>query len=106
MRIRSYSGAVSAVVMLLSWLPAEAASIEVSIEKLALRPAEISATVGDKIEWTNHDTMIHTATVDGGFDVVIPPHKAASTIVTAAGMIDYYCRFHPNMRGRIDVRAK
>jgi len=26
--------------------------------------------------------------------------------VTKAGIFDYYCRFHPNMRARLVVRAK
>jgi plastocyanin len=47
--------------------------------------------------------MAHTATADGKFDVVIPPHQSASTVVTKAGAIEYYCRFHPNMRGRLQV---
>jgi plastocyanin len=106
MPIRFYCGAVGTVAILLSCLPAHAATVEVSIEKLMLKPAEIIAAVGDTIEWTNHDSMVHTATVDGGFDVLIPPHKSASTIVTTAGTIDYYCRFHPNMRGRIEIGAK
>jgi plastocyanin len=106
MQIRFYCGAVGTVVILLSSLPVHAATVEVSIDKLVFRPAEIIAAVGDTIEWTNHDVMVHTATADGGFDVLIPPHKSASTIVTTAGTLDYYCRFHPNMRGRIEIHAK
>jgi plastocyanin len=89
--------------LLLSVLPAEAATIEVTIEKLVLKPAAINAKVGDTIEWVNKDVMAHTATADGKFDVVIPPHQSASTVVTKAGAIEYYCRFHPNMRGRLQV---
>ena len=89
--------------LLLSVLPAEAATIEVTIEKLVLKPAAINAKVGDTIEWVNKDVMAHTATADGKFDIVIPPHQSASTVVTKAGAIEYYCRFHPNMRGRLQV---
>jgi plastocyanin len=106
MPTRFYISAVGMVAILLSCLPTQAATIEVSIEKLVLKPAEIIAAVGDTIEWTNHDSMVHTATADGGFDVLIPPHKSASTILTTAATIDYYCRFHPNMRGHVEVRAK
>jgi plastocyanin len=106
MLFRLHCGAVVTAAILLSCLPVHAATVEVSIDKLVFKPAEIIAAVGDTIEWTNHDSMVHTATVDGGFDVLIRPHKSASTIVTTVGTIDYYCRFHPNMRGRIDIGAK
>lgn len=84
-----------------------AATVKVVIDKLVFVPAEISVTVGDTIEWVNKDVMVHTATVDGGFDVLIPAKKSASAVVTGAGTLDYYyCRYHPNMRGRIAVQAK
>jgi plastocyanin len=106
MPTRFYCGVVCTVAILLSCLPVQAATVGVSIEKLVFQPTETDAAVGDTIVLTNHDSMVHTATVDGGFEVLIPPHKSASTIVTTAGAIDYYCRFHPNMRGRLEVRAK
>ncbi len=31
------------------------------------------------------------------------PAQSASTVVTKAGAIEYYCRFHPNMRGRLQA---
>ncbi|AYG61963.1 cupredoxin domain-containing protein [Rhizobium jaguaris] len=89
--------------LLLSVLPTEAATIEVTIEKLEFKPAVINATAGDTIRWVNKDIMAHTATADGRFDVVIQPHQSASTAVSKAGAVDYYCRFHPNMRGRLEV---
>jgi plastocyanin len=94
---------VAGLGLLLSVLPAEAATIEVTIEKLVFKPAAVNARVGDTIEWVNKDVMAHTATADGKFDIVIPPHQSASTVVTKAGAIEYYCRFHPNMRGRLQV---
>ena len=39
-----------------------AETIHVAIEKLAFTPAQISAHVGDTIEWTNGDFVTHTAT--------------------------------------------
>lgn len=95
----------------LSWLaalmlaaaPAAAATIEVTIDKLVFSPATVEAKVGDTIEWVNKDVFAHTATVKGGWEVMIPPGKSASLTVTAAGAVDYFCRFHPNMRGRVNV---
>jgi plastocyanin len=80
--------------------------VKVVIDKLVFTPAEISLAVGDTIEWVNRDVMEHTATVEGGFDVRIPAKKSASIVLKEAGTLDYYCRYHPNMRGRIVARAK
>ncbi|HTO30473.1 MAG TPA: cupredoxin family copper-binding protein [Pararhizobium sp.] len=94
------------VAMMLASLSAQAATVKVVIDKLVFTPAEISLAVGDTIEWVNRDVMEHTATVEGGFDVRIPAKKSASIVVKEAGTLDYYCRYHPNMRGRIVVQAK
>jgi len=83
--------------------PAAAATIEVTIDKLVFSPATVEAKVGDTIEWVNNDVVAHTATVKGGWDVMIPPKKSASLTLKAAGAVDYFCRFHPNMRGHLDV---
>jgi plastocyanin len=46
----------------------------------------------------------HTATAnDKSFDVLLPAHKKGSIVVSKPGTIDYYCRFHPNMKGKITV---
>jgi plastocyanin len=82
---------------------ASAATIEVTIEKLEFRPAVIKARPGDTILWRNKDVMDHTATSRGSFDVVIPAGKTGSTVVKGNGVVDYVCRYHPNMKGRMEV---
>lgn len=84
---------------------AQAETIQVTIDKMAFSPADIEAKAGDTIEWINNDILTHTATVKGGFDLMLAPKKSASLIVGKAGLFDYYCRFHPNMKGRITVTA-
>ena len=81
--------------------PAWADTITVTIDKLVFSPATVQAKVGDTIEWVNNDRFAHTATVKGGWDVMIPAKKTASMVVDDAGTFDYYCRFHPNMTGRL-----
>ena len=66
-------------------------------------PAEVSAKVGDTIEWVNKDAFAHTATVKGGWEVMIPPKKSAKPDIEDGGTVDYFCRFHPNMKGRLVV---
>lgn len=82
---------------------ASAATIEVTIEKLEFRPAVVKAQPGDTILWRNKDVMDHTATSRGNFDVVIPSGKSGSIMVKGGGPFDYDCRYHPNMKGRIEV---
>ncbi|MGE0241399.1 MAG: cupredoxin family copper-binding protein [Parvibaculaceae bacterium] len=82
---------------------ARAQTLRVTIDKMAFSPAELTAKAGDTIEWINNDVFAHTATVKGGFEVMLPPKKSGSVVVETAGTIDYYCRFHPNMKGRIAV---
>ncbi len=97
----------AAVLMLtLSALAARAETVTVTIEGLVFSPTAISAKVGDTIEWVNKDILAHTATAKGKWDVTIAPNKTGRVTLKEAGEIDYYCRFHPNMRGRIAVAPK
>ncbi|MDG4895234.1 cupredoxin family copper-binding protein [Mesorhizobium sp. WSM4976] len=83
--------------------PAFAATIEVTIDKLVFSPGSVQAKVGDTIEWTNKDMFAHTATVKGAWDVMIPAKSKGKVTLKTAGAVDYFCRFHPNMRGRVEV---
>ena len=95
------------VFMALVWgtyaAPAHAKTFQVTIENLTFLPAEITAKVGDTIVWINKDIVAHTATVRGGFDVMIEADKSASLVLTKTSIVEYYCRFHPNMKGWITV---
>ena len=84
---------------------AHAATIEVMMDKLVYEPAETSAKVGDTIEWINKDILAHTATAKAGdnWNVVLGPNKTEKLILQKAGTVDYYCKFHPNMKGRLVV---
>lgn len=75
------------------------------MEDLVISPADMSAKVGDTIEWINKDVFAHTATAkkNGDFDVMLPPQKSATFVLKKAGTIDYYCRYHPNMKATLKV---
>ena len=84
--------------------PAAAKVIHVDIRKLVFEPASVVVEVGDTVEWTNHDILAHTATADDkSWEVVLAPHATGSYVIGSAGVIGYFCRFHPNMRGKITV---
>jgi plastocyanin len=85
--------------------PASAETIKVTIDKVAYAPVNISARVGDTIEWSNIDLVAHTSTArDKSFDLMVMPNKKQTLTVKKAGEFDYYCKFHPNMTGHISVK--
>ncbi|TGP27212.1 MULTISPECIES: cupredoxin family copper-binding protein [unclassified Mesorhizobium] len=94
---------LSSLALALVASPALAATIEVTIDKLVFSPASVEAKVGDTIEWTNKDAFVHTATVKGGWEVMIPPKSKGRITLGQARAVDYFCRFHPNMKGHVEV---
>jgi len=95
---------LGALVLVLAAGSARAETIHIKIDKLAFAPAQVTAHVGDTIEWANADFLAHTATArNGAFDVMIGANRKASAVVKAAGTVDYYCKFHPNMTGKVVV---
>lgn len=98
--------ALLVVISMASVVPAHAETIQVTIDKLEFSPADIKAKVGDTIEWVNKDVFSHSATVRGDWDVMIQPKKTANFVLKKSGDVEYYCRFHPNMRARISIVPK
>jgi len=83
---------------------AHAATIQITMENLVISPAEASAKVGDTVEWINKDVFVHTATArNGDWDVNLPPKKNGTLVLKKAGAVEYYCRFHPNMKATLTV---
>ena len=63
-------------------VPAQAATIQIVMQDLVFAPTEVSAKVGDTIEWVNKDVFAHTATArDGDFDVNLPPKKTVTSVL-------------------------
>jgi plastocyanin len=95
---------IAAALMLGASIPAYAATIEITMENLVIAPAEASAKVGDTVEWVNKDILAHTATArNGDWDVTMPPKKTVTLVLKKAGTIEYYCRYHPNMKATLTV---
>jgi plastocyanin len=71
--------------------------------KFSAPPAELH--VGDVIVWRNDDIFRHSATArDKSFDIDLPPKSEGRMTIGRAGAVDFYCRFHPAMTGKLDVR--
>lgn len=84
---------------------AQAATHNVTIKSFKFDPADITIAAGDTITFTNEDGAPHTATdVNGAFDTGrLNRSDAASLTFGSAGSFDYFCAFHPNMKGTITV---
>ena len=95
---------VAAVALAVAAIPAQGATIQISMENLEISPAEASAKVGDIIEWINRDVLAHTATArNGDFDMTMPPKKTVRLVLKKAGSVEYYCRYHPNMKATLKI---
>jgi plastocyanin len=107
MRFRRASCFAVLVVALAAASPVAAGVVHVDMKGIGFTPAKVSAKVGDIVEWTNHDFVVHSATArDNSFDVNVTASKSGRTVLKKAGKIAYYCRYHPNMTAEIDVVAK
>jgi plastocyanin len=85
-------------------ISAHAATIQITMENLVIAPAEATAKVGDTLELINKDVLAHTATArNGDFDVAMPPKKTVTYVLKKPGTVEYYCRFHPNMKAVLNV---
>ena len=93
-----------ALILVVTTGVARADTIQVKMEKLGFVPTKMTAHVGDTIEWVNSDFVAHTATArNGSWDVLIPVNAKKTVVLKTEGTIEYYCKFHPNMTGRIVV---
>ena len=69
--------------------------------KFGALPAQVSK--GDVIVWNNRDMFRHSATAKGVFDVDLPAGKAVTMRVTATGRFAFLCKYHPGMKGVLQV---
>ena len=85
-------------------VPAQAETIQVIIDKLVFAPVDVNAKVGDTVEWVNKDAFAHTATAtNGDWNVTLAHKQTGQLVLKKPGTIDYFCKFHPNMKGRVFV---
>jgi plastocyanin len=76
----------------------------VAIDNFAFSPATLKAKVGQKVTWTNKQSVAHTVTANAGaFNHPMPSGATFSFTFTTAGTFTYHCTIHPSMRGTIAV---
>ncbi len=95
---------LAAIVLATLVVPAQAATVEITMENLEITPREASVKVGDTVSWINKDVFAHTATAkNGDFDVNLPAKKTGSFVLKKPGTVEYYCRYHPNMKATLKI---
>jgi plastocyanin len=69
-------------------------------------PADVTVAAGDTVVWSNSDIVPHSATArDASWDSkAIAVNESWKFVARGAGRHDYYCVFHPTMKGTIVVR--
>ena len=73
----------------------------VTVELFRYRPISVDIQSGDTVVFINRDAVPHTATAaNGNWDTgEISPGASRRVVVNAAG--EYFCAYHPNMKGTI-----
>jgi plastocyanin len=80
------------------------ATAQVKMVNFAFRPGALNIGRGTKVVFSNPSSRPHTATRRGGFDTGrVKPGGRASITFSRRGTFGYFCKIHPEMRGRIVV---
>ncbi|PIR82391.1 hypothetical protein COU20_02610 [Candidatus Kaiserbacteria bacterium CG10_big_fil_rev_8_21_14_0_10_59_10] len=79
--------------------------VHVTIRDFAFSPAVVRIRAGDTVVFTNEDEVAHTAThTSGVFDTgLLAQGESRAVVFAEAGLYEYYCVPHPNMRGSVIV---
>ena len=104
---RCISGAATLGALLLVASPAMAAprTYMVVMDKMKFGAVPTDLHKGDTILWLNRDFLRHTATAsDKSFNVDLMPGAKGKITLGRAGAIPFACRYHPGMRGVLQVK--
>ena len=107
MQLRRLAQCAAGGVLLLLASQAAAAprTYTVVIDKLKFGPLPAGLHKGDSVIWVNRDILRHSATAtDHSFDIDLMPGKAGKTMLNKSGAIAFVCRYHPGMRGVLQVK--
>ena len=84
---------------------------QITIQEFTFIPMAIQVSKGTTVTWINRDTAVHTVTsgIESSdkagvlFDSQLQSGEKFSYTFNEPGEYPYFCRFHPNMTGRISV---
>lgn len=81
--------------------------VAVSMKDIAFDPVTATAKVGQRIVWTNDDTVDHNVVAEEGADFksdIFGKGGKFDFTPEQAGTISYVCTIHPGMDGTIQVQ--
>ena len=80
--------------------------VAVSIKDIKFLPHDVTAEVGQKIVWTNNESIVHNVTAVDGEDFKSEGLQQGDTFdftPTKAGKISYVCTIHTGQDGTVTV---
>jgi len=81
-------------------------SVSIGIKDIKFVPDQATVKVGQKITWTNNESVPHNVTAEEGADFKSDTLNEGDTFEytpTTAGEIGYVCTIHPGQNGTITV---
>ena len=84
-----------------------AAITHVTIRLFKFSPETIEVSIGQTVEWVNNDLTAHTVTSQGAGDLNSGSIDAGASwrhTFAHAGSFQYFCTFHPEMKGTVVVK--
>jgi plastocyanin len=89
--------------------PALAADTSIRIADYSYTPNSLNIEAGTTITWTNTGQDTHNVAIDRGpetfVSIVLAPGQSARFLFATPGKYHYFCEWHANMQGEIDVRG-
>jgi plastocyanin len=77
---------------------------QVKMVSFAFRPGTVNVAKGARVVFKNTSGLPHTATRRGSFDTGrVAPGGAKGVTFSTRGTFGYFCKIHPEMRGRVVV---
>jgi len=79
----------------------------VTIERFAFNPETLELRPGEAVEWVNGDVVPHTATerTRRWDSSKLARNQTFRITLSTVGVVEYFCAYHPHMRGRLVVTA-
>ena len=81
-------------------------AVQIKMQNIAFAPKATTVKVGEKVTWTNDDSVDHNVTANSGADFKSKDFGNGGTFSFTpdkAGTIKYVCTIHPGMTGTLTV---
>jgi len=80
--------------------------VAIKMQNIAFDPKDVTVKVGQKVTWTNDDSVDHNVTSQSGESIKSDNFGKGATFSftpTKAGTIKYVCTIHPGMTATLTV---